>query len=291
MKKYVVAVASLISMCLLSTSLAVAAPVENRLNKSNKLQSILKSRNETGQDKFLSFAASLDPTIVSHFNIQEDGSVTVNETGLDAAQKEAAFKASKQFEKELKAYQNRINAYNKKLGLNSNEGVKTDGNGGLSFGSGGSGDGTNSFTTNGLIKGDIVLQNDPGTSIQGDINHGGMYDGSSVDVSIYTAQPNQGVKWEAVSEWRRHDEVWGLKTDASSSTEAAAFNKVRADASLGETYYWYAGKGDPDSWYCSKIPWYGYSAMGIELDENGGYWVTPDDLFASSKTHLYNYST
>ena len=71
-------------------------------------------------------------------------------------------------------------------------------------------------------KGDILLLNDDGTSLQGNINHGGMYDGTGMGYSIYTAEPGDGTKWESTYDWRNHDHVWKYTLD-----QAKAFDYAR----------------------------------------------------------------
>ncbi|UHA75607.1 hypothetical protein [Paenibacillus sp. 481] len=280
MKKLVAVLSLSISLCLLSAPFAFA----NSLGKSNIKQEIFDAKKATGQEEYFNYLDSLDPELVKKLYIHEDGTVTSRDNNVDES-------FVKEFEQKLKAYTSKIAQHNKQLGIIS-DGLETDGSGNISISSGGGGKGRNSITTDGLVKGDIMLLNDPGTSLQGNIDHAGMYDGTKDDNCIYTAQPGEGVKWERVSHWRGHDEAWGLEvTGVTTSTKANAFDQARSAARLGETYYWYAGKGDHNSWYCSKIPWHGYSALGTEIDTNGGYWVTPDDLYMSHRTGTIKYST
>lgn len=254
------------------------------LSKTDLQNAIQQAYFETGKDSFLNVVENLNPSILQTITFNEDGTVNMDQKSnlkLSDSSTEAIFN----FESALKEYGDRIKQYNEKLGIDSN-GIEVSNDGQLSIGGSGNGDGRNNLSLAGRLKGDIVLQNDPGISIQGYVNHAGIYDGTTSDYCIKSAQPNDGVLWESVSGWRKHDDAYILTTDYTSATQASAFNWANTLASVTEPYYWYSGKESNDSWYCSKIPWKGYYQMGIDLDSDGGVWVMPDDLLNSSHTFL-----
>lgn len=259
---------------------------EQYLSKADLIEKIKEADVATGKDKFLNVINSTDSSVMKKISFEPDGTLRFNKAKLLTTD-EITPKEIENVENAFKEYTAKLKAFNKKQGIES-DGLEITPNGEISIGGniGGNGDGVNSLTLNGRYKGDIVLQNDPGLSIQGYINHAGIYDGTTSDLCIYTAQPNDGVKWESVSQWRNHDDTYVLTTNYTTSTQASAFNWARSKAGYGETYYWYAGKNDDDSWYCSKVVWRGYDMMAIDLDYNGGYWVFPDDILQSSNTFL-----
>ncbi|TYA14604.1 hypothetical protein FRY98_02660 [Paenibacillus faecis] len=259
---------------------------EQYLSKTDLIEKIKEADAATGKDNFLNVINSTDSSIMNAISFNQDGTLRVNKSKIKAND-EVASKEIENVENALKEYTDKLKEFNKKQGIESN-GLDITPNGEISISGniGGNGDGVNSLTLQGRDKGDIVLQNDPGLSIQGYINHAGIYDGTTSDVCIYTAQPDIGVTWETVDQWRNHDDAYVLTTGYTTATQASAFNWAYSLAGYGETYYWYAGKDDDDSWYCSKVAWRGYDMMAIDLDYNGGYWVFPDDILQSSKTYL-----
>lgn len=245
--------------------------------------------NATGRKKFWN---SIDPSQLSKYYINDDLSVDFknasNKTASDIAEKE-------KFEAKLKQYVSKVEKYCEKKDMKFNDNISDDKGGIIVGGITGDGNGTNKLSVSNLVKGDIVLLNDGGTQIYGAIMHAGIYDGSSVDLCIYSASPNgspTGVRWERVSDWRKNDQAWTMKVKGTTKQQrATAYNYVRKYATYGEKYDWSASKSSTNKWYCSKIPWYAYkkSSVNIDIDADGGYWCYPVDIYNSSKTQLIKY--
>lgn len=246
--------------------------------------------------KLKEFWNSVDPVEAADYYINADYSVDFKTSGTKTPEQIAKKEA---FEQNLKDCVSRVETYCEKNNVKFNKNV-TDGKGGLLVGSSnGDGQGTNSLSVSGLVKGDVLLLNDGGVQIWGAIMHAGIYDGTSSDLCIYSASPNAGgnnnnvgVRWERVSDWRKNDQAWTLTVKGTSTSQRkAAFDYVRKYATIGESYEWSCGKNSTDKWYCSKIPWYAYKKSGtnIDIDGDGGYWVWPIDIYNSTKTNLVTY--
>lgn len=83
--------------------------------------------------------------------------------------------------------------------------------------------------------------------------------------------------------------IMGVWSTSNMRNSAAAFS----DAQLNETYNWASAKWNTSLWYCSKLSWAGYyyKSFGvINLDSNGGYWVTPDNIYWSMWTFIRSFS-
>ncbi len=109
------------------------------------------------------------------------------------------------------------------------------------------------------VKGDILLGDNEGKAMQGDINHAGMYDGEAsrkMQDVILSAQPNSGVLMESVDKWAKENDTVYIVTVAGLSIEskAEAYDTVAAVAEIGENYTVWTLKYTTEDWYCSKIP-------------------------------------
>lgn len=301
--------ASAIALSLLMLgSVAGTSHASSKLDKIGDLKDVALEQPVQFKTQFAEFAAfekavnlkefwnSVIPEDMEKYFINSDGSVNFRTAGEKTADEIAKKEA---FEKSLKDCVARVESYCSKNGIKFNTEI-TDGKGGLLVGSSnGDGQGTNSLSVSGLVKGDVLLLNDGGVQLWGAIMHAGIYDGTSSDLCIYSASPNAGgnnnnvgVRWERVSDWRKNDQAWTLSVKGTSTAQRkAAFDYVKSYATLGESYTWYCTKNSTNDWYCSKIPWFGYKKSGtnIDIDYDGGYWVWPIDIYNSSKTNLINY--
>ncbi|MGG3835358.1 hypothetical protein ABEV40_18120, partial [Geobacillus thermocatenulatus] len=74
--------------------------------------------------------------------------------------------------------------------------------------------------------------------------------------------------------------------DASSDQREKVVSYLRQQ--MGEPYDWSSSKTNYDEWYCTKLPYVGYKVKAsIDIDSNGGYWVTPDNIADDEQTHLF----
>lgn len=118
---------------------------------------------------------------------------------------------------------------------------------------------------------------------------GGLYHGSASDYCMRSANvtPKNGVQLEQPAKYRLYDKAYGLWVPTAGSNGryvARDFTKKQ----MGEPYDIGSRKSDYARWYCSKLAWAAYkSAVNIDLDVNGGFWVTPADLYLDGQTSLF----
>jgi uncharacterized protein YycO len=97
-----------------------------------------------------------------------------------------------------------------------------------------------------------------------------------------------GVRHDATDWFKWHYSrvaVMGVRTSTYVRNNAAGY----ARAQVGESYTLFTSKTNQSRWYCSKLVWAGYywrSGRSIDLDSNGGYWVTPNNLWYSAWTYV-----
>lgn len=81
--------------------------------------------------------------------------------------------------------------------------------------------------------------------------------------------------------------LWVPRALASQRTSARRF----CSAQLGERYNLFSAKSDHTQWYCSKLPWAGYATRASrDIDANGGYWVTPADVYNDADTKVFAFA-
>jgi len=123
-------------------------------------------------------------------------------------------------------------------------------------------------------------------------NHAGIWDnGVTYWKTIHARGYGWGVRRDAWNYFLRHYStvaVMGVWT----STTMRYYAVWYARAQLGEPYSIWTSKTNQSKWYCSKLVWasyYWWSGRRINMDPNGGYWVTPNDLWYSGWTYLRAY--
>ncbi len=147
----------------------------------------------------------------------------------------------------------------------------------------GNGDGENSLSVQSYDTGDICLIDNPGGHLQGEIQHAGIIDKSKYSdydsLCFLSAQPNLGVIYESPNTYRdNYDEAYNCMVSGITASQRLDAVDL-SDDYVGQPYYWYASKTDTTKWYCSKVVWYGYkNAVSIDIDEDGGCWVLPEDV-------------
>lgn len=150
------------------------------------------------------------------------------------------------------------------------------------------GDGNNNLRFDLFDDGDIILGFDSWS-----VGHAGILDGTrSISASTYcvwsavkTAPTcvslEQGVKY------RSYDYAYGLYVPGSTLTQRSGARRF-ASYQRGEPYVLASPKTDYSRWYCSKLAWAGYKTQAArDLDANGGYWVTPVDLYNDAETRVF----
>ncbi len=120
-------------------------------------------------------------------------------------------------------------------------------------------------------------------------NHAGVWDayhGSSK--TLHARGYGWGVRHDASNWFKWHySKVAVMGVWSSSSVRVSAANYARAQE--GEPYTLFTSKTNQSKWYCSKLVWAGYywrSGHAINLDPNGGFWVTPNNLWYSGWTYV-----
>lgn len=306
MKKLKLIVTSLFSLAILTSSLSSVAFAENADNKSAKIQ--LNNDDKTYQDKindpefqkrlndakaskkdydrfqkideeigYTDFWSSVDLDKLKNY-----GSIK-NKVNLDSVKN----KEDIDFTRKVDEYISKIDNLNKKNNIKTDV-IEKNAKGEISIGSS-SGDSPNNYNTpinvSKAVIGDVFLGSYPGIHAQGEIEHAGIYDGTTVDQCIWSSNGEGEVSsWNRVSGWKTYyNEVWDMNVWPTSESEAEdAFDKAFED-SVGKPYEINADLGSSDTFYCSKIPWWGYKHTGDEYDLR-----RPNFLPAVTPTLIYN---
>jgi Spy/CpxP family protein refolding chaperone len=120
-------------------------------------------------------------------------------------------------------------------------------------------------------------------------SHAAMWDAyGGSNKTLHARGYGWGVRHDDSNWFRTHYSrvaVLGVHTSASTRTSAAGY----ARAQLGEPYTLTTSKTNQSKWYCSKLVWASYywrSGHSINLDPNGGFWVTPDNLWYTGWTYV-----
>jgi len=151
--------------------------------------------------------------------------------------------------------------------------------------------GGNLLPITGFKDGDIIIGFNAWT-----VGHTGIMDAtrgiglSSACVWSAVKESPGRVCLEKPAKYRGYDWAAGLwvpRALASQRTSARRF----CSSQLGERYNLFSAKSDHSQWYCSKLPWAGYSVRASrDLDPNGGYWVTPADIYNDADTKVFAFA-
>lgn len=150
------------------------------------------------------------------------------------------------------------------------------------------GDGSNNLSFVSFKDGDIVV------AIQSlSVGHAGVWDaryaGSVYSACVWSAVKSSPgcVLREAPIKYRTYDRAYGLWVPRVVYSLRQAARSFCA-AQSGEKYDISSSKTNLGLWYCSKLVWAGYKyRAGVDLDANGGYWVTPVDLYNDGDTSCF----
>ncbi|MHB9003795.1 MAG: hypothetical protein ACYC6C_06980 [Coriobacteriia bacterium] len=150
------------------------------------------------------------------------------------------------------------------------------------------GDGSNNLQFGLFEDGDIILGFDAWT-----VGHAGILDGTR-NISAYTYCVWSAIKTGAAcvtleqgGKYRQYDWAFGLYVPGTTLAQRSSARRF-ASWQSGESYSLTSAKTDFTRWYCSKLPWAGYRTQATrDLDANGGYWVTPADLYNDSETRVF----
>jgi hypothetical protein len=238
--------------------------------------------------------------------------------GADKSGKEIKFN-----EKTLKKFQDymmKVDKFNKKRGHKSDFDVDkirkftVDDLKNLSAGDLGNSETThtNQLNLSAFATGDIALPDCDGAALQGLISHAAIFDKSkfngSYDSRCFLSANNyenvkgetnvSAVLFERPNYYKENaDRVYACYVKNLTSTQReTAYNTVKAVANVGDPYSLWCIKSNKDEWYCSKVPWYGYSyGLNVSIDWDGGPWVWPVDIYneyiqdgSSSTINIWN---
>lgn len=146
----------------------------------------------------------------------------------------------------------------------------------------------NALPITGFRDGDIILGFNAWT-----VGHSGIMDatrGIALSSSCVWSAVKEApgcVTLEKPSKYRGYDWAYGLWVPKALATQRTSARRF-CSSQIGERYNLFSAKWDHTQWYCSKLPWAGYSQRAYrDLDANGGYWVTPADLYNDSETSVF----
>lgn len=103
------------------------------------------------------------------------------------------------------------------------------------------------------------------------------------------AFPDTGVKHHFGDWYRKDSDVYLYGVTQSSGTKRANVAQY-AHNMVGKKYSLTAKKEDERTFYCSKLVWLAWKKQGVDLDDNGGFFVTPADL-ANSKNSVLRWKS
>ena len=136
-----------------------------------------------------------------------------------------------------------------------------------------------------LLPGDILLTKGTNSSVHGHWKHIAIYVGDGYVVESAAAYDVEhhvwlktGVTYTKVNDVcaRGADEVLVMRLEDNPHAVEAAIDY--AESQVGKSYDWLLWKFDERSQYCSELIWHAYQISGIDLDSDGGPFVTPDDI-------------
>lgn len=152
---------------------------------------------------------------------------------------------------------------------------------------GGDGDGHNDMVFTAFDNGDFICAFDSLSTGHSGIWKDSLYLGpTSFCVWSANTTPVNGVQKERASKYRTYDWGYGEWVPGKTAYGLAAVNWCAAQ--VREPYDISSSKTDYSRWYCSKLVWAGWKVKaGVDLDANGGYWVTPADLVNDSQSATF----
>jgi uncharacterized protein YycO len=138
----------------------------------------------------------------------------------------------------------------------------------------------NNISFTGLEKGDIILGGYPDCAY-GRFSHVAMYIGEGEVIEAFV---DYGVHIRPIEHFRDYKYVCLLRVQADPEIKQQAVDY--ACRFQGNMFYALAFKPGDRIWNCSKVIWKAYQEQGLELDESGDLWISPDIFYNSSQTSL-----
>ncbi len=138
----------------------------------------------------------------------------------------------------------------------------------------------NDISFNGLQVGDIILGGYPDCAY-GRFSHVAMYIGQGQVIEAFV---DYGVHIRPIDHFRDYKEVCLLRVEAEPEIKQQAVDY--AQNLQGKMFYALAFKPGERIWNCSKLIWRAYLEEGLDLDESGDLWISPDNFYSSTNTSI-----
>jgi len=138
----------------------------------------------------------------------------------------------------------------------------------------------NDISFAGLEEGDILLGGYPHCAY-GRFSHAAMYIGNGQVIECYI---DLGVTVQPIIHYRDYSEVCLLRVKADPAIKRKAVDYIKKNQ--GGMFYTLAFKSGDRIWNCTKIIWRAYYEQGLDLDQAGDFWVTPDSFYYSCYTEV-----
>lgn len=97
----------------------------------------------------------------------------------------------------------------------------------------------------------------------------------------------EGSTFEPLEKWNDYPTVKVLRLKEGIEEDALSYQNI--EKFLGIDYHLLAKKTDLTATHCADIVWKVFNQMGIDLDSNGGYFVTPKDI--ANSPYLFEVET
>jgi len=137
-----------------------------------------------------------------------------------------------------------------------------------------------------MVLGANAVDSSKATFSYGYFRHAATYD--SKNRNLISAMPDIGVYRETKTFWETsYGDVSATWVQRATFTQKSNIISYLS-AQIGETYNIASSKTNYDEWYCSKLPYVGYKLKAsLDIDNDGGIWVTPDDIYYSSNVSQF----
>lgn len=269
-------------ICIIALILSTTGVVYAQSNESKetKIQLKIKQAEKLKKDGRLK---EIQEKMDRYYNDNADKLVDVSvlDGGIDTPE---AKKVIKKIEKDMLDYSNRKNQESSAIEYSIGDQPQSAMGSQLPVGD-------NDLSYDLFQDGDIILVHD-GLCIYGYYRHGGIYD--EPIGNFISAQVNQGVIRESKSFYTyTYDEALGSMVNymnddevTRSQTTTSIMGYLRQQ--LGEPFIITSSKTDETQWYCVKLPWKGWNIYtSIDIDQDFGYMVTPDNIFWDSDLEIF----
>lgn len=134
----------------------------------------------------------------------------------------------------------------------------------------------NEFDFSQLEPGDIVLGGNTGSS-WGHWTHAALYLGNGKVMETFLQTGTRPEPVTRYNEYYSHAGALRVKLPREQKEKAVA----EARKLIGQPFYLLASRKSSALFYCSKVVWYAYKQVGVDLEPDGAYWIVPDRVAQS----------